>query len=91
MKYYYNITALDTNNKFLFKISSGEVFLKDNETTTIFEKYNFPKKFERAKISIIIDKDHLNIVPDFKKKLWWPDPNYPNKIDIHFWVNEISL
>ncbi len=89
MKYHYNISAFDINNKFLFEIDSGEVFLKDNESTTLSEKYKFPKEFERAKVSIIIDKDHLDIVPDFKKKLWWPDPNYPNKIDIHFWVEEI--
>ena len=89
MRYYYNISAFDTNGEFLFKINSGEVFLKDNETATFLEKYKLPKGFERAKISITINKDHLDIIPDFKKKLWWPDPNYPNKIDIHFWVNEI--
>lgn len=89
MRYYYNISAFDTNNRFLFEINSGEVFLRDNETITLFEKYKFPDGFGRAKVSVIIDKDHMNIVPDFKKKLWWPDPNYPNKIDIHFWVDEI--
>ena len=38
MRYYYNISAFDTNNEFLFEISSGNVFLKDNETITLFEK-----------------------------------------------------
>ena len=31
----------------------------------------------------------MNITPEFKTKLWWPDPNYPTKIDIHFWVDEV--
>ena len=31
----------------------------------------------------------MNITPEFKTKLWWPDPNCPMEIDIHFWVDEV--
>lgn len=87
MKYNYNISVeyLDKT----YELDSGEIFLADNESKTIYEVFILRENFERAKINIKITKDHLNITPEFKTKLWWPDPNYPNEINIHLWVEEI--
>jgi hypothetical protein len=89
MRYEYFIGAFDVNNSLIMEIDEGEVLLEDNESVTIFQEYSLPKDFLRAKVLITITKDHLNITPEFKKKLWWPDPNYPNEIEIHFWVDEV--
>lgn len=74
---------------FWYMLDSGRVTMQDNESRTVKSEFVLSKGFERARVQIIVEKDHLGIVPDFKKKLWWPDPNYPNSIDIHFWVEEI--
>jgi len=90
MAYNYNISVFDVNGTLFKTIHSGRVEVPDNNTVTIFESYKLEKKFGRAQIKVIVDKDHLNITPEFKTKLWWPDPNYPEQIDIHFWVDEIA-
>ena len=89
MGYNYTINAYDENDTLLFNLDSGNMILEDNETKTIFEDFKMNKHFGRMRISVDVEKDDLDIVPDFKKKLWWPDPNYPTKIDIHLWVKEI--
>lgn len=89
MKYNYTIKAYDENDTFLYDMGSGEIYLANNETKTIFEDFSIGNHFGRIKINVNIQKDDLGIVPEFKKKLWWPDPNYPTEIDIHFWVEEI--
>jgi hypothetical protein len=89
MAYNYTINILDTNN-LIKKIDSGRISLENNMSTSISSSYNINKGFERAQIKIIIEKDDLGIIPDFKKKLWWPDPNYPKTIDIHFWTDEVT-
>jgi len=88
MAYDYTINAYDENNTFLYEIDSGNILLADNETKTISENFSMKTYFGRTKINVDIKKDDLGIVPDFKKKLWWPDPNYPTEIDIHFWIEE---
>ena len=88
MGYNYTIIAYDTNDTIIKQISSQYTTIPDNQSTTILQEYNLPKGFDRAKIQVVIYKDHLNITPEFKKKLWWPDPNYPEQVDIHFWVDE---
>jgi hypothetical protein len=88
MGYNYTINAYNENDTLLFSIDSGNFVLEDNETKTISEKFTMRNRFKRARIAIDIKKDDLGIVPDFKKKLWWPDPNYPTEIDVHFWVDE---
>lgn len=90
MGYNYTVNAYDENETLLFKLGSGNIVLEENETKTIFENFSMKKKFGRMRINVVIEKDDLGIVPDFKKKLWWPDPNYPTSIDIHMWVKEIS-
>ena len=89
MGYNYTIKALDTNNTIIKEISSGNIILQDNQTKTTLAYYKLDKGFERSKILVTINKDHLNITPEFKTKLWWPDPNYPNQIQIHFWIDEV--
>ena len=89
MRYEYNINAYDVNGNLIEELGNGEINLENNMSETIFGKYNLKKGFNRAQIKINVKKDDLGIVPDFKKKLWRPDPNYPNEIDIHFWTDEI--
>lgn len=89
MKYNYIINAYNENDSLLYRMDSGEIYLTNNETKTIFENFAINGHFGRIKINVDIKKDDLGIVPDFKKKLWWPDPNYPTEINIDFWVEEI--
>ncbi len=88
VKYDYTINAYDVNNTLLFPVDSGSFTLADNETKTTDVNYKFDSSFNRAKIQIVITKTLIG-TPEFKRKLWWPDPNYPYTIDIHFWVDEI--
>jgi hypothetical protein len=88
MSYNYKVNVLDVNGTETGQIDSGRIFLSDNETTTVFEKFTMAAHFDRAEIVVNVLKDNLNITPDFMKKLWWPDPNYPTAIDIHFWIDE---
>ncbi|OGI12750.1 hypothetical protein A3K64_04160 [Candidatus Micrarchaeota archaeon RBG_16_36_9] len=90
MAYNYTVEVYDENDTFLYELDSGRIYLVNNESTSRFEKFTMKKPFGRVKININIKKDDLRIVPDFKKKLWWPDPNYPEEIDIHLWVEEIT-
>ena len=88
VRYNYTVNAYDVNNTLLFSIDRGEFTLSNNETNTISESYVFDKSFNRAKIEVVINKNLIG-TPEFKRKLWWPDPNYPTSIDVHFWVDEI--
>ena len=88
VEYDYVVDAFDVNNTFLYHIDEGKFTLANNETKTISENYVFKKPFDRAQINIVITKNLIG-EPEFKRKLWWQDPNYPTKIDIHFWVDEI--
>jgi hypothetical protein len=91
VEYNYTVNAYDVNNTLLFEIDKGSFVLSNNETNTISENYVFDKSFKnfnRAKIEVVINKNLIG-EPEFKRKLWWPDPNYPMAIDIHFWVDEI--
>jgi len=92
MGYNYSIDVYkdgDNGGEYWYTLDSGRVLMGNNESRTIDGKFALSKGFERARIQVVIDKDDLGIVPDFKKKLWWPGPNYPTSIDIHFWVEEI--
>ena len=89
MRYYYDINAYDEDNNYISNMESGEFILLDNKSETIYETFVMPSHFNRTKIIIEIRKDLSLETPEFKNKLWWPDPNYPMKIDIHFWIEEI--
>lgn len=88
VEYNYAINAYDVNNTLLFKINEGNFTLVNNESESIAENYIFKNPFNRAKIEVKITKNLIG-EPEFKRKLWWPDPNYPTEIEIHFWVDEI--
>ena len=88
VEYNYSVIAYDVNESVLFKIGEGSFRLGDNESETVKQNYKFDKAFNRAKVEVIIEKNLIG-TPWFKKKLWWSDPNYPMKIDVHFWVDEI--
>ena len=89
MAYNYNISRYDVDEAFIELLAEDRAYLGDNKSITIFQEFVLPKGFDRTRLLIEVEKDHLNRTPDFKKKLWWPDPNYPNKIEIHFWTDEI--
>lgn len=88
VEYSYVVEAYDVNDSLLFKIRGGSFTLANNESSTISENYKFDKPFERAKIKIEITKNLIG-EPEFKRRLWWPDPNYPLNVDVHFWLDEI--
>jgi hypothetical protein len=90
MRYTYTIDAFDENDTLLYNMDSGEFILADNESKTIDERFIMYSHFNRTKIQVNITKDLSLETPSFKNKLWWPDPNYPMNIDIHFWVEEIT-
>lgn len=88
VNYNYTVAAYDENGTLMFTIDKGNFTIGNNETKTIMEKYMFTKQFNRSEIEISITKNLIG-TPWFKKKLWWPDPNYPYNIDIHFWVQPV--
>jgi len=88
VEYNYNVIAYDVNESVLFNVGEGSFRLRDNESETVNQNYKFDKAFGRAKVEVVIGKNLIG-VPWFKKKLWWSDPNYPMKIDVHFWIDEI--
>ncbi len=88
VRYLYNVSAFNESGSFLFNIDYGELILEHNKSAIIEENFLFNENFNRSKILVEIRKDLSLETPDFKKKLWWPDPNYPMKINIHFWVLE---
>jgi hypothetical protein len=88
MGYNYSVDVYKGDD-FWYTEDFGRVIIADNESVTLFEDFALSRGFDRAKVQVNIKKDDLGIVPDFKKKLWWPDPNYPENVDIHFWVEEI--
>jgi hypothetical protein len=90
MRYYYTIDAYSENDTLLYNMDNGNFILGNNETKTINEQFVMAGEFNRTKIMVRVDKDLSLETPDFKKKLWWPDPNYPMSIDIHFWIEQVE-
>lgn len=89
MDYNYTINALNNSGAVIYKISEGKFSLANNKSKTIFKKFKLPKYFGRAEINIQLNKITSGGKINAERRFWWPDPNYPNKIDIHFWVEEI--
>jgi hypothetical protein len=90
MRYTYTIDAFDENGTYLYNMDKDEFILSNNQTRTINEQFVMPGHFNKTQIVINVSKDLSLERPKFKDKLWWPDPNYPMNIDIHFWVEEIE-
>lgn len=72
----------------MFEIDKASFTLANNESKSVNVDYRFDSGFNRAKIQVVITKNLIG-TPEFKRKLWWPDPNYPYTVDIHFWIDEI--
>lgn len=91
MKYEYVINVFNESNEILYELDRGELSLANNESATIYRSFNINKSFDRAKINIELKKIRIGEEPEFRKKMWWPDPNLENiTINIHFWVEEIK-
>jgi hypothetical protein len=88
VRYVYNVKMYDEEGNFLKDMSEGEVTLLENESSTIENAFTLSHDFNRTKIQVNVTKDLSLEDPKFKHKLWWPDPNYPMSIDIHFWIEE---
>lgn len=88
VEYNYTVNAYDENYSLMFPIDKGSFILYNNQTETTEENYTFNQSFTRSEIEVNITKTLIG-TPEFKKKLWWQDPNYPYSIDIHFWVNQV--
>lgn len=88
VEYEYTIVALDENKNLLFEIDKGKFQLANNESKTINESYKFDRHFKRSQIVIELKKNRIG-EPEFKRKLWWENPNDVDIINIHFWVDEI--
>jgi len=90
MNYEYIIEFYDEEENFIKEINKKEFFLENNESETFTQDFSFNEPFDRARINIKITKNPPEEEPWFKKKFWWPDPNYPNEVNIHFWAEEIK-
>lgn len=90
MRYYYTIDAFDEEGNLLYNMDKDEFILSNNQSRTINEQFVMAGHFNRTKIMINVSKDLSLERPKFKDKLWWPDPNYPMSIDLHFWVEEVE-
>jgi len=88
VEYNYTVKVFDVNGTLISELYSGSFTLSNNESKTIEADYRFHETFKRAKIEVEITKNLIG-EPEFKRKLWWSDPNYPYNIDVHFWVDEI--
>jgi hypothetical protein len=90
MRYYYTVDTFDENGTFMFNIDKNQFILEENQSVNVGERLIMDKPFNRTKIVVNITKDLSLETPSFKKKLWWPDPNYPMNIDIDFWVEPVQ-
>lgn len=88
VEYEYVVEALNERGEVISGIGEGKVTLSHEESETICQEYSFKEEFKRAKIQVTVKKTFIG-EPEFKKKLWWEDPNYINEIKVHFWVEEI--
>jgi hypothetical protein len=84
----YNYTVLAEYNTTIVELDKGVVVLEDNTSITYERNFSMNEPFKRARIEVVVVKTQLG-EPEFKKKLWWNDPNYAKVLYIHFWVDEI--
>jgi hypothetical protein len=88
MGYVYYVDIIEEDGS-VFQSESGYIILEHDESETIHSTINFPQGFTKAKTKITVKKLPLE-EPEFQQKLWWPDPNYPTQINIHFLTEEIT-
>ncbi|MGY4884779.1 MAG: hypothetical protein ACP5NZ_04345 [Nanobdellota archaeon] len=90
VNYSYSIDAYNESGDWQYNMDKGNFILGMNESGSVNETFIMGEHFNRTKIVVNVSKDLSLERPKFKDKLWWPDPNYPMSIDIHFWVEEIE-
>jgi hypothetical protein len=90
MRYTYSVDVFDETGEFLYNMDKGEFVLGMDESAVIEESFKLVEHFNRTEIVVNVSKDLSLERPKFKDKLWWPDPNYPMSIDIHFWIEEVE-
>ena len=90
MDYEFIIEAINENNTVLYEIDRKNITLQDNESASFYENFTFSKPFGRAKINILLNKITSGNDINAERQFWWKDENYPNSINIHFWVEEIT-
>ncbi len=87
-RYTYTIDMYDEQGNWTDSLDSGEFVLAHDESVRVDNVFNFGYPINRTKIVVNVSKDLSLETPKFKEKLWWPDPNYPMSVDIHFWIEE---
>lgn len=87
-RYTYTVDMYDEQGNWTDSLSSDEVILDHDESVTVQNSFGFGYPINRTKIVVNVSKDLSLETPKFKEKLWWPDPNYPMSVDIHFWIEE---
>lgn len=90
MDYELVIEAINESDAVLFEIDRKNITLQDNESASFYEEFIFPKPFGRAKINILLNKITSGNDINAERPFWWGDENYPNTINVHFWVEEIT-
>jgi hypothetical protein len=88
MRYTYSIDMYDEKGNLTDNLRTDEIILNHDESYTIQNSFEFEHHINRTKIVVNVSKDLSLETPKFKEKLWWPDPNYPMNVDIHFWIQE---
>ncbi len=90
MEYEYVINVGNETGEILSELDRKNISLSDNETITIYKEFSFNNHFERSKINIQLNKITSSNKINAQRKFWWEDPNYPETINIHFWIEEIT-
>ena len=90
MDYEYIIQAFNESGDLIEELNRGWTTLANNESTSINETFIFDKPFERAKVNVLLNKLTSGNEANAKRRFWWKDENYPDSINIHFWVEEIT-
>jgi len=90
MEYEYIINVYDEEENLLFEIERGNINLENNQSITIDSEVSFDEPFERAKVNIELNKITSGDEINSKRLFYWSDPNYPDQINIHFWIEEIT-
>jgi len=88
MRYTYSIDMYDEKGNLTDNLRTDEIILNHDDSYTIQNSFEFEHHINRTKIVVNVSKDLSLETPKFKEKLWWPDPNYPMNVDIHFWIQE---
>lgn len=90
MRYTYSVDMYSEEGEWIDSLGSDEIILLHDEMVKVDNVFNFGYPINRTKIVVNVTKDLSLETPKFKNKLWWPDPNYPMNVDIHFWIQPVE-